>query len=187
MLATFQLQVATWQLAWEELSPRGDSHHTSRDGEAHASGSLVSPFPPSGAAARPQRRNAAAEPALLTFASQQSRFLRQRSRRRNGKGHGGRGETGQGNWRLGGTYATHPPEESSGSIVFPWVLFWLIARHRTWSNSLYQWDPCPSVDGRQFRGFLPAYPPVELWFKLAESTIPGPNGDGLIYGGRSPR
>ena len=54
-----------------ELSSRGDSHHMSRDGEAHASGSLVSAIPPSGVAARPQRRTAAAEPTLLTFASQQ--------------------------------------------------------------------------------------------------------------------
>lgn len=61
------------------------------------------------------------------------------------------------------------------------------ARHGSCCDSLFQWDPCPSVRRPAIQRFLPAYPPVELWSKLAESTIPGPNGDGFIYGGRSLR
>merc|ERR1712131_395003 len=91
-----------------ELVSRDTSHGSSRDGEARARGSLLSFFPSSGVAARPQRRTAAAKPTLLIFASPQRRLLRQGSRRRIRKGHGGRGETGQGNWRLGGKMPQPP-------------------------------------------------------------------------------
>ena len=52
-----------------ELTPRGVSHCSSQDGEAHASGSLDSPLPPSGVAARAKSRPVAAEPSLLSFAN----------------------------------------------------------------------------------------------------------------------
>ena len=126
-----------------ELVSRDASHGSSRDGEARARGSLLSFFPSSGVAARPRRRSVAAKPTPLIFASPQRRLLRQGSRRRIRKGLGGRGETGQGNWRLGGKNATAPPEESSEGRVFPWVLFWSFARHGPCCDSLFQWDPCP--------------------------------------------
>ena len=97
-----------------ELVSRDTSHGLSRDGEARARGSLLSFFPSSGVAARPQRRTAAAKPTLLIFASPQRRLLRQGSRRRIRKGLGGRGETGQGNWRLGGNICHTPPRRVLG-------------------------------------------------------------------------
>ena len=131
-----------------ELVSRDTSHGLSRDGEARARGSLLSFFPSSGVAARPQRRTAAAKPTLLIFASPQRRLLRQGSRRRIRKGHGGRGETGQGNWRLGGKMPQPPPKSPrkvESSLGFSSGRF---ARHGSCCDSLFQWDPCPSVDGR---------------------------------------
>ena len=58
-----------------ELVSRDTSHGSSRDGEAQASGSQDSPLPPSGVAARAKSRPVAAEPSLLTLASQQGRLL----------------------------------------------------------------------------------------------------------------
>ena len=130
-----------------ELSSRGDSHHMSQDGGAHASGSQDSPIPPSGVAARPQRRTAAAEPSLLTFASQQ------------GDDFWGNGpdavveevmeeeeeepEEGRDDW--GNRAATPPPTEGPSEKVisiFKEVFTVLVAtRQRQWSNHPYQWGP----------------------------------------------
>ena len=98
-----------------EPAPRGAGHGSSHDGGTQSSGSLDSPLPPSGVAARAKSRPVAAEPALLTFASLQRRLLRQGSRRRNRKGRGGRGEAGQGNWRLG-EHMPHTPPKSPREV-----------------------------------------------------------------------
>ena len=119
--------------------------------------------------------------------STERRLLRQRSRRRQGKGHGGRGEAGQGIWRLGGTFAAHPPRRVLGKYSLP--LGSLLVNY-TASGVEQLAIPMGSLSfGKRsaIQRFLPTYPPVELWFMLAESTIPGPNGDRLFYVGRSPR
>ena len=131
-----------------ELVSRDTSHGSSRDGEARARGSLLSFFPSSGVAVRPQWRTAAAKPTLLIFASPQRRLLRQGSRRRIRKGHGGRGETGQGNWRLGEKMPQLPLKSSRKVESSLGFLFWSFARHGSCCDALFQWDPCPSVDGR---------------------------------------
>ena len=96
----------------------------SRDGEAHASGSLVSPIPPSGVAARPQRRTAAAEPTLLTFASQQGDdFCDGGPDVVMEEVMEGEEEQDKGIGAWGDICHTHPLEESSGRIVSPCVLF----------------------------------------------------------------
>ena len=125
---------------------------------------------------RPQRRTVAAERFLLTFASNTDDplgtgpvFRRQRSQ-------GGRRGAGQGNWRLGGHMPHTPPRRALGKNSLPLRSLLVVTRHRAWSNSPYQWDPCPSVNGRQFRGFCP---PTPLW-NYGSSWLRAPSRDQMV-------
>ena len=109
--------------------------------------------------------------------STERRLLRQRSRRRQGRGHGGRGETGQGIWRLGDICHTHPLRRALGKYSLP-SGFSSGGLHGIGRGATRHTNGIPvlglTVGDSEV---LPAYPPVELWFMLAESTIPGPYGE----------
>ena len=158
-----------------ELSSRGDSHHSSH-GDTPASCSLDSSLPPSGVAARPQRRTAAAEPTLLTFASSTDDVW--------GTGPdvvveevimegGEEQDEGDGDW--GDRAHTPPIEESSEKVI---SIFKEVFQ-RAYSSGCYKAQVVEqpaipmgslSTGKRSAKSeFLPAYPPVEYWFKLAES------------------
>ena len=131
-----------------ELSSRGDSHHMSQDGGAHASGSQSSSIPLSGVVARPQRRTVANEPTLLTFASQQGSDFWGKGPERVEEGVDEE-EEGEVRDDWGSRAATPPPTEgpsqrksspfSRRSSSEPTVL--VATRRRQWSNPPYQWGP----------------------------------------------
>ena len=52
------------------------------------------------------------------------------------------------------------------------------ARHGSCCDSLFQWDPCPSVDGRQFRGFCP--PNITPLWNFGSSWLKAPSRDQMV-------
>ena len=161
-----------------EPAPRGAGHGSSRDGETLSSGSQDSPLPPSGVSARTNSRTVAEEPSLLNFAKD------------NPKDIWGSGdpdvivedefemeedeeeERESRDWK--GTANPPSADEASEKVI---SIFKEVFQ-RAYSSGCYKAQAVeqPSLPmGSLSTGkratksnFLPAYPPVEHWFKLAE-------------------
>ena len=159
-----------------ELSSRDVSHCSSQDGGAHASGDLDSPLPPSGVTARAKSRPAA-EPSLLNFAIRNPRDF---------WGNGpdvivekvfeeGEVEEDREGRDDGGETANPPPADSASEKV---ISIFKEVFQRAYSSGCYKAQAVeqPSLPmGSLSTGkratksqFLPAYPPVDHWFKLGE-------------------
>ena len=161
-----------------EPAPRGAGHGSSRGGETQSSGSQDSPLPPSGVAARTNSRTATAEPSLLNFAMD------------NPKDFWGSGdpdviveeefemeedeeeERESRDWK-----GTANPPSADGATEKVISIFKEVFQ-RAYSSGCYKAQASEqpvlpmgslSTGKRATKSqFLPAYPPVDHWFKLGE-------------------
>ena len=161
-----------------EPAPRGAGHGSSHDGGTQSSGSLDSPLPPSGVAARPKSRTTPAEPSLLNFAKDnpndfwgsgdpdvivEDEFEMEEDEEEEGERR---------DWK--GPAMPPSADEASEKVI---SIFKEVFQ-RAYSSGCYKAQVMeqPSLPmGSLSTGkraaksqFLPAYPPVEHWFKLAE-------------------
>ena len=161
-----------------EPAPRGAGHGSSRGGETRSSGSPYSPLPPRGVAVRTNSRTATAEPSLLNFAMDDPDDLwgsgvpdvAEREEFDVEENEGDEREI----WDELKGAANPPSAEASENVV---SIFKEIFQ-RAYSSGCYKAQAMkhPSLPmGSLSTGkraaksqFLPAYPPVEHWFKLAE-------------------
>ena len=161
-----------------EPAPRGAGHGSGRGGETRSSGGPYSPLPPRGVAARPNGRTVVAEPPPLNFAMDDPDDLwgsgvpdvAEREEFDVEENEGDEREI----WDELKGAANPPSAEASENVV---SIFKEIFQ-RAYSSGCYKAQAMkhPSLPmGSLSTGkraaksqFLPAYPPVEHWFKLAE-------------------
>ena len=163
-----------------EPTPRGVGHGSGHDGETRASGSHASPLPPRGIADRSKGSTVAAEPFPLNFAMDnpddpwgsgapvavsEGKFIGEEDEKED--------RESRDDWR----WAANPPSAEApqgATSIFEGVL------RRAISSGCYKTLavdqpslPMGSLSTGRLEPnskFVPAYPPVEQWFKLAERS-----------------